>query len=108
MNLGPMGGVVSSAAGAPLSQTAGSETERTQKDANTSQRQVENDKKADEAAGVGRTEQDQGTADRDADGRRFWEQAAGEDSSPALSPQDAPRQSKDPTGDSGNALDLTG
>ena len=73
MNVGPMSGVVGSAAGAPLSQTAGSETERAQKDSSAHQRQVEKDKKAADAAGIGQTEEDQGTSERDADGRRFWE-----------------------------------
>ena len=108
MNVGPMSGVVNSAAGAPLSQTSGSETERTQKDSSASQRQVENDKKASDAAGVGQTEQDEGAAERDADGRRFWEAAPGQPQEPADDLPEAPRQSKDPSGSSGNSLDLTG
>ncbi len=71
MSMGPMSGVVGSAAGAPLSQTSGSETERAQKDASAHQRLVDTDKKAADAAGIGQTEEDQGTSERDADGRRF-------------------------------------
>ena len=108
MNVGPMSGVTGSAAGAPLSQTSGSEAERTQKDSSDSQRQVNNEKKAADAAGIGQTEQDQGTSERDADGRRFWESAAGRQPKPADGEQETNRQSKDPSGDSGNSLDLTG
>jgi len=110
MNVGPMSGVVGSAAGAPLSQTAGSEAERAKKDASATQRQVENDAKAEKAAGIGQTESDEGPSDRDADGRKLWEGDAAPD------PQDEPhaaepeplRQVKDPKGESGGALDLTG
>lgn len=107
MNVGSMGGVVGSAAGAPLSQTAGSETERTQKDASASQRQAVHEKKAADAAGIGTTEQDQEASERDADGRRFWENP--DESKPDEEGQnDPPRQAKDPSGSSGNSLDVTG
>ena len=102
----PTSGIVSSAAGAPLSQSKGSEIEKAQKDASSTQRQVEGDKKAADSAGIGQTEQDEGTSERDADGRRFWErnehnkEHSGEDSQP--------RQAKDPEGQSGTSLDLTG
>jgi len=109
MNVGPMSGVVGSAAGAPLSQTAGSETERAQKDSSAHQRQVETDKKAADAAGIGQTEEDQGTSERDADGRRFWEAADEKSEDQAAKEEtESSRQAKDPTGDSGNSLDLTG
>jgi len=108
MNVGALGGVVGSAAGAPLSQTSGSDTERTQKDASASQRQVEGEKKAESAAGIGQTEEDQGTSDRDADGRRLWENQSSEENKSEDSNSEPPRQAKDPTGNSGNALDLTG
>ncbi len=112
MNVGAMGGVLGSAAGAPLSKTAGSETERAQKDASARQREVDSDQKAEKASGIGQTEGDQGPSERDADGRRFWEapqdkeKEAVEGQSTA---EDEPqRQAKDPTGNSGNSLDLTG
>jgi hypothetical protein len=106
MNVGSTGGVMGSAAGAPLAQTSGSETERTQKDAGVSQRQAVHEKKAADAAGIGTTEQDQEASERDADGRRFWEKSA--ERKPEDEPTAAPRLSKDPTGASGNSLDLTG
>lgn len=108
MNVGPMSGVVSSAAGAPLSQTSGSETERAQKDASAHQRQVDTDKKAADAAGIGQTEEDQGMEDRDADGRRFWEASERKKTEVPADQNESPRKAKDPTGSSGNSLDLTG
>ena len=104
MSMGPlMGGILGSASGAPLSQTAGSEAERTQKDGVAQQRQVDTDQHAEDAAGVGQTEEDQETSDRDADGRRLWEMPPGTEQQ-----DDKPRQAKDTSGDRGNQLDLTG
>lgn len=107
MNFIPTSGIVSSAAGVPLSQTKGSETEKSQKDANASERRVESEKKATESAGIGQTEEDQGTSERDADGRRFWEQSPEQEKKEEQEAQ-SPRQVKDPEGLSGNSLDLTG
>jgi len=110
MNVGAMSGVVGSAAGAPLSQTAGSETERAKKGSSDSQRQVENDTKAEKAAGIGQTESDEGPAERDADGRKLWEgdMPAGKEKEQSTIEPEPPRQMKDPTGQSGSSLDLTG
>jgi hypothetical protein len=111
MTMAPLGGILGSTAGAPLSQTAGSEAERLQKDSLTQNRQVEANQKAERAAGIGQTEQDQESAERDADGRRLWEapldsvKAKAEKSAEAAA---AARQSKDATGQSGTQLDLTG
>ena len=111
MSMGPLGGIIGSAAGAPLSQTAGSETERLQKDSLAQNRQVDADQKAERAAGIGQTEQDQESSERDADGRRLWEAPP---KPPKPSPEKpaelaaAARQSKDATGQSGTQLDLTG
>ncbi|MGI9429094.1 MAG: hypothetical protein ACR2NM_10575 [Bythopirellula sp.] len=110
MSVGPMGGIVGSAAGAPLSQTAGSETERAKADSSAKQRQVDNDQKAENAAGIGQTESDEGPSERDADGRRLWEGETPEknpDEAASAEPE-PPRQAKDPTGQSGGELDLTG
>jgi len=112
MNVGPMSGMLGSAAGAPLSQTKGSETERAQKDAIAGKRQADSEKKAEKASGVGETTEDQGVSERDADGRRQWErpQEKGEKaaSDTTVAASEPPRQAKDPTGTSGNSLDLTG
>src|SRR5438132_10437600 len=113
MSMGPVGGVVGSAAGTSLSQTAGSETERAQKESLAQHRQVDGNERAESAAGIGHTEQDQESSERDADGRRLWEAPGkrAKESKDEQAVEDAAaqaRQSKDPTGQSGTKLDLTG
>src|SRR5690349_3543979 len=113
MSIGSLGGVIGSAAGSPLSQTAGTETERTQKDSSATQRQVDANERAANAAGIGHTEQDQESSERDADGRRLWEAPAKKKNAVADQPTGddgnaQSKQSKDPTGQSGTKLDLTG
>src|SRR5262245_12968291 len=113
MSMGPVGGLVGSAAGAPLSQSAGAETERTQRDTAAQHRQVDGNERSERASGIGQTEQDQESSDRDADGRRLWEAPAKPGKDRKGEPEDATangeaRQSKDPTGQSGTKLDLTG
>jgi hypothetical protein len=110
MNVGITTGAIGSAAGAPLSQTAGAETERTQKDAASRERLVDGQDKSERASGIGTTEQDEQTSERDADGRRLWERAE-KKKAPSAAGDDAgepERRAKDPSGMSGNALDLTG
>lgn len=112
MSIGPLGGVAGSAAGSPLAQTAGSEPERTQQDVAAQQRRVEGDQRAEAAAGIGETDgQDHESEERDADGRRLWEEPAEAEEAnqgDEESASSADRQSKDPTGLSGNLLDLSG
>jgi hypothetical protein len=115
MTMVPLHGTLSSAAGSALSQTAGSETERSQKDAVSQRRAADANEHAEQSAGIGQTEQDQETSERDADGRRLWERpgeqgrkADSDDSKPATGTDVQIRQSKDPTGQSGTKLDLTG
>ena len=109
MSVGSLGGIIGSAAGSPLSQTAGSETERA-KDALHQNRQVDAKQKAESAAGIGQTEQDQESSERDADGRRLWEaqEKTKKESADTHAAELAVRQSKDATGQSGTQLDLTG
>ncbi|RIK86189.1 MAG: hypothetical protein DCC67_03190 [Planctomycetota bacterium] len=106
MNVGATTGPLAAAAGASLAQTAGAATERTAKDAASQQRVIDAHNKSERASGIGQTEEDQQSAERDADGRRLWEESRRKQ--PAGNEGDAPRQSKDPTGQAGNALDLTG
>lgn len=110
MSMGPVGGVVGSAAGAPLSQTKGSAKERSAQDATNQARAADSDAKAEKAAGIGETQEDQATSDRDADGRRMWE-AIQKAQEQREENQDAPssvKQSKDATGTAGGKLDLMG
>lgn len=110
MNVSATTGAFASAAGAPLSQLAGAETERASKDSSVHQRHAKSDAKSEAAAGIGETEQDQGASERDADGRRLWElppEAARDATEEPATPVEH-HQVKDPTGIAGNALDLTG
>ena len=111
MSVGPLGSIVGSAAGAPLSQTAGSEAERTQKETSAMQRLADSQEKSERAAGIGTTEQDQEASDRDADGRRLWEAAPKENQQEQPDSQEDDQnvpKSKDPSGKAGNTLDLMG
>jgi hypothetical protein len=109
MNIGITTGAFGSAAGAPLAQTAGTETERSQKDSSVRERRADTQAKSERAAGIGTTEQDQGADERDADGRRMWEETGKKkDSETEAESSEPERRAKDPTGQSGSALDLTG
>ena len=110
MSVGPLGGVLGSAAGAPLAQTKGSETERAKGDSASQARQLDADKKTEQSSGVGQTQEDQGASDRDADGRRLWEAPAEEATAgnDTHAPTNDQPRSKDATGAAGSKLDLMG
>src|SRR3972149_5415069 len=109
MSVLPMSGLIGSAAGAPISQTAGSETERTQREGAVEQRATDAAERSERAAGIGTTEQDQGTDERDADGPRLGEAPPDKKKDAAAGDAAAKeRQSRDATGQCGNNLDLTG
>ena len=110
MSVGPSSGVVGSAAGAPLAQTQGNETTRASQQSSAQQRQLQNEKAAAETAGVGQAKEDEGTAERDADGRRLWERPPEGHRDDAGDAQDQPaeRHAPDPKGEAGSRLDLSG
>jgi hypothetical protein len=115
MTMLPLNGMLTSAAGTALSQTAGSETERSQKDSLARERVADVELHAEQSAGIGQTDKDEESSERDADGRRLWEKTPGSgkkgeaaESSVAGQVAAQERQSKDPTGQSGTHLDLTG
>jgi hypothetical protein len=108
MNIGATTGALTSAAGAPLSQTAGAEAERTQKDSSVQQRIADAQAKSEKASGIGQTEQDSEASERDADGRRLWEDTTKKKDAAVAEEAESPRQAKDASGMSGNSLDLTG
>jgi hypothetical protein len=106
MSVGPTTFAASLAA-TSLNQSRGSEAERVQHETSAKERQVEGDRKAENAAGIGTAEGDEAAGDRDADGRRLWEKPpTGKPSDEAASMETA--TVKDPTGQSGSLLDLTG
>jgi hypothetical protein len=108
MSVGSLGGLIGSAAGAPLSQTGGSETERASRDASAQQRATDGAARSEKAAGIGTTEQDQEASERDADGRRMWEAPPDKKQQEDAAAAAAARQSRATTGQCGMHLDLTG
>ena len=104
-------GLLGSIAGTPLAQSKGSDIDKAKADTSNQQRQADGAHRADAAAGVGVTQEDSQTSDRDADGRRIWELGAekkkeqGGSDSPASGTAGA---AKDPSGLSGTQLDLSG
>lgn len=109
MSVGPMG-MMGSVAGSHLAQTKGADVEKAQQDTTDQSRQAEFNTSAESAAGVGETEEDQETSDRDADGRRLWESPQDRQSGGPNDTQqtDSTPCSKDPSGQRGTHLDLTG
>ncbi|MEX1039436.1 MAG: hypothetical protein WDZ51_02315 [Pirellulaceae bacterium] len=113
MSIGPGAmGIASSLAASPLAQNSSSEVNRNQQASRDQSRQVESAEKAEKAAGVGDPEESEKTSDRDADGRRAWEKPAGSHDDPSAHDDDScgggGSQSKDPTGQRGGNLDLSG
>jgi hypothetical protein len=109
MSVGFLSNIGSSVAGTSLAQVRGSDVDRAQQESNARELRVQSDQKAELAAGVGQADgDDHQTADRDADGRQLWQfrhhQAQPETG--GTPPQES--RSVDPTGQSGNMLDLSG
>jgi hypothetical protein len=105
MNIGPTN-IAAGAAGAPLAQTKGSTVERAEQQLAVERRQFHQEQRAAAAADVGEPDgDDHEAADRDADGRCPCEQPPEAKKNPSLR---GSRQSKDPSQQRGNLLDLTG
>jgi hypothetical protein len=106
-SLGIVGGLASTTA-----PQRAAETERAERQSGDQSRTTETAERAENAAGIGQTEEDSQTSERDADGRRLWEKPARPkkpDPSATPAPTDAAfHLSKDPTGSCGNQLDLLG
>jgi hypothetical protein len=103
--------LISGLSSTPLSQRT-AEADKAQQSATEQSRSAEASERAELAAGIGQTEEDNGATDRDADGRRLWERPAekkpGQPLSAAAPPPPAAVLSKDPTGQCGGELDLVG
>jgi hypothetical protein len=98
-----------SAAGAPLAQHQGTEADRRVQESAGFERRADAADRADAAAGVGTTEEDQATGERDADGRRPWEAPVPRRKLPAPEAESPPPSTaRDPTGQCGGQLDLSG
>jgi len=112
MSTGPLG-MIGSAAGSPLQQRQGAEKSKNSQDVADQARETQSSQKSENAAGIGETEQHERADDRDADGRRLWEDPAQDsaenDSQPSADhdAKDSVPRSKDTTGDRGNQLDAS-
>jgi hypothetical protein len=109
MNVGPMG-MIGSVAGSPLSQTRGADLEKATQDTSEQARTTRVAEQAEKASGIGQTEEDTESNDRDADGRRLWEaqpEQTGQTPTQGDGSEDSGPRSKDPTGASGNTLDVS-
>ena len=63
---------------------------------------------AEKAAGIGETKEESKSSDRDADGRRIWEVGEEEHREDRTAGQAPPSPPRDPSGDCGGQLDLSG
>lgn len=108
MSVGPLSSVPGSAAGSQLPQVKGTDIERASQDVANQDRQIKSDQKAQDAAGIGATEEDQETSDRDADGRRLWERRQSQQEAEGSTDEAEQKKSKDTSGTSGSQLDLFG
>jgi hypothetical protein len=103
MSLGPTNAVGGSLAATPLSQTCGSEIDRTAHDEAAQQRARGAHERAERADGVGQTDQDYQIGDREANGRQSDEpppaSTRGQDNvPPPAEPDDAGAGPAEPTG----------
>jgi hypothetical protein len=88
------------------------DVDKAQRESADAVRQADAESRAESAAGIGQTEEESQAGDRDADGRRLWERPAENKGgpSPDASEETQPESpiAKDPTGECGQSLDITG
>jgi hypothetical protein len=107
MSIGPLG-ILGSVSAAPA-QASGAEAAKGRADAAVQARHAQNAQKTEDAAGIGKTDGEEHSAnERDADGRRVWELNAADKRPAAEQPSPAAGPSRDPTGQAGTQLDLSG
>jgi hypothetical protein len=103
-------GLIGSLATTPVPQKA-ADADKSVRDAADQSREAQAARQAEAAAGIGETEEDSQASERDADGRRLWEQPPGKQppaEEAAVLVDSPPPLSKDPSGESGGELDLVG
>jgi hypothetical protein len=109
MSIGFLSTIGGSVAGTSLAQLRGSDLDRAQQESSARDLRAQSDLKAELASGVGQTDgDDHQTAERDADGRQLWQfpHRQGQSEADADPPHEA--RGKDPSGQTGNTLDLSG
>lgn len=109
MSVGPMVSVAASLAGSSLAQARGSDVERAQHEGVQLERRIAGEQQAEQAAGIGATDQEHEASERDADGRRLWERDGQRPTAPeADAAATTERKARDATGQCGTQLDLSG
>ena len=107
MSIGSSLGIIGSLATTGFAQRA-ADVERVEREAADQSRTAQSNSKAETAAGVGEPEKESAIGDRDADGRTPWEFS---EHRPPAEDAEAARQepvAKDPHGEAGNLLDISG
>ena len=94
-----------SLAGVPLAQTKGPETDRAARESSNRLREINADQQAEDAAGIGATEEESATDERDADGRQVLEIRRRKQAEDEAA-RNRPPAGKDPSGFAGTQLDL--
>jgi hypothetical protein len=109
MSIGFLSSIGGSVAGTSLAQVRGSDVDRAQQDSSARELRTQSDEKAELAAGIGQADgDDHETADRDADGRQLWRMPNGQVQDEAAGDSSQEARPKDPSGQCGNMLDLSG
>ena len=106
MSVGSLG-IVGSLTASSIAQRS-AETDRVQQDTVDQARTTQAAERTESAAGIGETEEDSQTSERDADGRRLWEQQQAKPKSEDVEALASDTRSKDPTGQAGSELDVVG
>jgi hypothetical protein len=110
MSVGPLGSVLSSAAGAPQAQPR-ADVDQAEKTIADQHREAQRNEQADAAAGIAQPDGEEHEAeDRDADGRRMWEEVIGPEGEMMTDPAThlPSRASRDASGERGHEIDLSG
>jgi hypothetical protein len=105
MSVGPLGNA-GYVAGAPLAQAKSAE-DRALQESGEQSRAVQAERSSEHAAGIGETEEHGRAFERDADGRRLWELGPRPEAEDAAAEQPVP-QGRDPSGNCGTQLDVSG
>lgn len=109
MSVGPLPPVAAGASGTTLAQAKGADLDRAQQESASYQRRVQAEQRADNAAGIGQADgEDHESSERDADGRRPWEIGGRSKPPTPAGSEPSPPLGKDPTGQTGTLLDLSG
>jgi type II secretory pathway pseudopilin PulG len=104
----PSLGTIGSLAATPLAQRS-AETDKAQHDAEALRQAQHSLAAAEQASGIGQTQEESEASERDADGRRLWEEPVRKQpATPGQASEETLTPPPDPTGQCGTQLDLLG